>query len=62
MGKRIKSGDVYCEYLKDPNICDELKIKHIRTILEFKTHNGISKDAILEISRWLYCRQFDDLL
>lgn len=49
----MKSVDMYKEYLNNPQISHRNKMQHINNILSLHTHNGISKDAIIEMARWL---------
>lgn len=43
-----------CKYIFISSRTDEEKIEAIRTVINMETHNGITKDVILNAFRWFF--------
>ena len=59
---RISKACVIFNHMDSPEYSDEEKALAIKMVLEMPTHNGITKDQILNATRWLWeqCWQIEE--
>ena len=53
-GINIGKAQVVFQQIKSDKYSDDEKLRAIWAVLDMPTHNGVTKDTILEAFRWLF--------